>query len=868
MKENTNDWNLLRLSNPEEYTKLSREAIKKKLEKIIPTLRDLQGSLDLRMNEFPKYAKSLSLDCNKFRDLQLEKYYENIETKKKLTDDFYNRYGFVHVDILLSQINDCEESDKWKLLNLLARSNRNHFAEISKVKNKLSNYTNLPKNVIDQFPLLKYLPIQNPIIGLEMMDFLLDKSPENIFRYWYYFLILDSNIFSNRTFCNGIKEKFGLETYDYCVIKFIYEGLKKNSKKKFIEQIIEDNTNNYKKVLHQEKLQKKLWRICNGELKFPQLYFWILLFLNRDFIEFEKLFKNFCSQSTIKTVGSILIAMYQIRPDLVNSYEFQRFIAEKYTSKNLKESFEKYIYSTVKQYSELKLLKIICKKIEFEALAREQKQINLKTNLNSFNSNIENSILEDEDKESKKEGYILLDKLVAWVNSNKKVLQAISKKNIERSNINNHNLKGLKIIISRLLNIIICNPNFIETKGFIAHYLLNINNPKLIEILTSKVIVKVIEEMKQSISIEDYITLLNFSKLLYNPLSYIRPDPNLNGFISWFNKSTKMNIFAPTKKNANNIILKTFKFSVSHPEIVISQDFYEELLKKIQYPDLLVSFINDYVLESISDIRTYITFEEYEIIMKFFYSIIEKAQNNDKDFISKEDNVFSNGNSLIMQLEIQNNESVEELEDSIDKEEIYISNEEKAVSFENEEPKLKIAEVLEREIRPIFIKEKLESFYPSSKNQKTGKKDYITEHKKKIEVGEIGEKMVLIAEKQRLSSEGAPETLISRIKRVAEEKDGLGYDILSYNIDSSPRYIEVKTTSLSPSNFYFELTSNELSISKKYAENYYLYIVIDILSPNPRIKVIRNPFGDNSSMKLVPIKYRVNLRLIDESEDF
>ena len=56
--------------------------------------------------------------------------------------------------------------------------------------------------------------------------------------------------------------------------------------------------------------------------------------------------------------------------------------------------------------------------------------------------------------------------------------------------------------------------------------------------------------------------------------------------------------------------------------------------------------------------------------------------------------------------------------------------------------------------------------------------------------------------------------------------DGLGYDILSYDKHGNPMYIEVKTTT-GPENGGIFITANELEMSEKHSEQYYLYRVYD-----------------------------------------
>lgn len=53
--------------------------------------------------------------------------------------------------------------------------------------------------------------------------------------------------------------------------------------------------------------------------------------------------------------------------------------------------------------------------------------------------------------------------------------------------------------------------------------------------------------------------------------------------------------------------------------------------------------------------------------------------------------------------------------------------------------------------------------------------------------------------------------------------DSLGYDVLSYELDGIPRYIEVKTTKENRSDrFSFHISRNELEKSKV-LKNYWIY---------------------------------------------
>lgn len=165
-------------------------------------------------------------------------------------------------------------------------------------------------------------------------------------------------------------------------------------------------------------------------------------------------------------------------------------------------------------------------------------------------------------------------------------------------------------------------------------------------------------------------------------------------------------------------------------------------------------------------------------------------------------------------------------------------------------------------VDPIYIDSTYTS--QSSKSSKSkrilAKKDHETSSKKNALVGLKGEQCVIKAEINRLMSENAPKHIIDRIQHLSLISDSYGYDILSFNYDGTPRYIEVKTTTRSSSDFSFEITANEYQTALELGENYYIYIVFNITSLHPKIWPIKNPFT-NGNVVVTPIKYRVDLSM-------
>ena len=139
--------------------------------------------------------------------------------------------------------------------------------------------------------------------------------------------------------------------------------------------------------------------------------------------------------------------------------------------------------------------------------------------------------------------------------------------------------------------------------------------------------------------------------------------------------------------------------------------------------------------------------------------------------------------------------------------------------------------------------------------------DYEKEARKYKKLGDRGEYIVYQAEVSRLMKElSITEAKAKKlIKWVSRESDSYGYDIQSVNKDKTPRYIEVKATRGKAGSMDFYYTENEYETAKKYVENYYIYVVYEILTAHPKIWMIKNPFIDGDGINMRPVKYKVEL---------
>lgn len=125
--------------------------------------------------------------------------------------------------------------------------------------------------------------------------------------------------------------------------------------------------------------------------------------------------------------------------------------------------------------------------------------------------------------------------------------------------------------------------------------------------------------------------------------------------------------------------------------------------------------------------------------------------------------------------------------------------------------------------------------------------------KNKKNKGNRGELIAIEIEKRRLTALGRTD-LLDRITHVAKYKDGLGYDIISTDIDSEGNeveiYIEVKATA-GDINMPFYVSKREVEVSQKLRSAYYLYRIYEMKEKKKTAKFYRlnGEISDNFDLK-------------------
>ena len=125
-------------------------------------------------------------------------------------------------------------------------------------------------------------------------------------------------------------------------------------------------------------------------------------------------------------------------------------------------------------------------------------------------------------------------------------------------------------------------------------------------------------------------------------------------------------------------------------------------------------------------------------------------------------------------------------------------------------------------------------------------------------IGQAGEDWVINYERNYLTLKGRSE-LAERIARVSEINITAGYDVLSFELDSSEKFIEVKTTALSKAEFF--ISANELEVARKLNGNYWIYLVSEIYG-EPKLFTIQDPTKEiGKKLILTPISFQVQIKL-------
>ncbi len=132
------------------------------------------------------------------------------------------------------------------------------------------------------------------------------------------------------------------------------------------------------------------------------------------------------------------------------------------------------------------------------------------------------------------------------------------------------------------------------------------------------------------------------------------------------------------------------------------------------------------------------------------------------------------------------------------------------------------------------------------------RRDYVEREARNRSLGKAGEEFVVEYERWQLRARGE-NGLATKVDWVATTRgDGLGFDVLSFEPDGTPKHIEVKTTAFGVATPFY-LTDVELKFAKANASRFHLYRIFEFRRDPRLFSLAGDPAGQ---CMLDPVSYR------------
>lgn len=161
------------------------------------------------------------------------------------------------------------------------------------------------------------------------------------------------------------------------------------------------------------------------------------------------------------------------------------------------------------------------------------------------------------------------------------------------------------------------------------------------------------------------------------------------------------------------------------------------------------------------------------------------------------------------------------------------------LDWDSENLKPQVNEAPQKEVSGLLGKLKFSTSKPTKRTAGTTIEqfrsikapDYAAKDKRNKALGDLGEELVLEYEKEVLKASNRSDLAAQVVHISKVEGDGAGYDIKSYNIDGSEKFIEVKTTK-GHLNTDFFMSPREILFSKLNDKHFFLYRVYGVTKEN------------------------------------
>lgn len=264
-KGNAN-WQDLKNSNPEEYFRLSHDAVLRKFELVVPLFTKWQQ----RFGELSEYEKNLPPIEDVLRSLDLSIYDNGLEGKRELTRIFYYNcipYGVKNVVSLLHKF-DIQQA--FKIRNLINRSLSIYYAKRCEIVQNIRKILGIDNDAIEKISLLQYFPFLNINIGIEWLKRRVNPSYSELLNDWLVLLCFDKNNFISNEFISELTKLLGEESTERLLKRMLIRIARLNKISSVYSKVVKkyhNKINQYRKYLSDGEIIED---ISFGELNFSK----------------------------------------------------------------------------------------------------------------------------------------------------------------------------------------------------------------------------------------------------------------------------------------------------------------------------------------------------------------------------------------------------------------------------------------------------------------------------------------------------------------------------------------------------------------------------------------------------------------------
>lgn len=319
------DWQNIKITNPDEYQRLSQNAILCKLENVLPFYLKWQR----KIGGFNRYVNSIPCITEVLNALNFKIYEQDKIGKQSLTSQFYSKCISYGVEEIIKVSSNFDSYRALKIKNLINRSFKQYYSYRCKVVDNIVKLLDWEEEKINRIELLAYIPFQNYIIGIDWMLRRLNPTMTELLHDWLILLSFDVDMFISDEFFNELKNSLGDNISSRLVKKLLIHVAKSETENSIYNKITRKykrQISKYKKLLSQGQIIED---INFGDLNFNKnnVCFYkccmpIYPFLSQSEITYLKQIIDSTRLLTIFVTNIPINGVYTFRPIFAKDMEY------------------------------------------------------------------------------------------------------------------------------------------------------------------------------------------------------------------------------------------------------------------------------------------------------------------------------------------------------------------------------------------------------------------------------------------------------------------------------------------------------------------------------------------------------------------